>query len=479
MEADSEQSLAEAAARWGWSLPEVEGLTQLIKKHKKRVQDGEIPNGDLFDKVSTELNKRGFGTERTSLACASKWRRISGNQSKSRSSALLNGSNWDADFGDAGDFITVKDEVDKGPNNMIDKNQKINRPIWREEESRSLYEEIKALQELSNQGGSPKFTSATQLFNHVSALHKVKGYFRSSDACHSYWHATGRELWDYDEQIVGDFKTNDARNGKVTNSSFKANERAVEDAKKLKRITLSQISELSQIAKETLNPSMEQKEKLAKDHSISVFQVSIHSKEGNGQKRVRPGNSKRKQSGRLHAEITDGNESIVAQADDALRDIKKPRLSSFSQIAFTNDGRSAQLPLVVEEDYVRKLSASPPLPKPARLHTPNTEFIGSNDPIEINSSPLHPTKTMKDTSSSEDEAGFKEMQEMVLVQRRRIEERIAVSIDRRKQLELETIRHQTRADMEREAAEGTQKKVDEELKVEARLRTRLNEIRSL
>lgn len=92
---------------------------------------------------------------------------------------------------------------------------------------------------------------------------------------------------------------------------------------------------------------------------------------------------------------------------------------------------------------------------------------------------MRTTSTMKDTPSSDDEAGFKELQGMVLVQRRRIEERIAASVDKRKQLELETVRHQTRADMEREAAQRTQKKVDEELKVEDRLRTRLSQIGSL
>ncbi|KAF7918387.1 hypothetical protein EAE99_008983 [Botrytis elliptica] len=486
MEADSEQQLAETAVRWHWSLPEEECLARLVNKHKKKAEDGETHTGNLFDEVAIELNGLGFGIERTSGACASKWRRMSDNQSKLRGNTLSNGSNWDYDFDDTGDFITDEDEVDKGPNSMIDKNQKISRPIWSEEESRTLYENIKTLLELSNQERSSKFTNAKQLFNHVTALHRVKGYFRSSDACHHYWNTTGRELWDYDERIVGDFKTNDARNAKDINSSFKTNERAVEDVKKSKRFTPSQISELSQLAKETLNPSTEQKEKVAKDHGISIFQVSTYfANKRSTQKKEMTKNaldhesSKRKQSGRLEAEFADGNESTVALADNVLRDTKKPRLSSSSHIAFNNDGKSAKLPSSIEQDYIRKHSASPPLPNPTRLYPPDKDFIGSNAPIEINSSPMRPTSTMKDAPNSDDEAGFKEMQEMVLVQRRRIEERIAASIDRRKQLELETIRHQTRADMEREAAEGTQKKVDEELKVEARLRTRLNQIGSL
>ncbi|KAF7886863.1 uncharacterized protein EAF02_003510 [Botrytis sinoallii] len=420
MEADSEQQLAETAVRWHWSLPEEECLARLVNKHKKKAEDGETHTGNLFDEVAIELNGLGFGIERTGGACASKWRRMSDNQSKLRGNTLLNGSNWDYDFDDTGDFITDEDEVDKGPNSMIDKKPE----------------------------------------------DKVKGYFRSSDACHHYWNTTGRELWDYDERIVGDFKTNDARNAKDINSSFKTNERAVGDVKKSKRFTPSQISELSQLAKETLNPSTEQKEKVAKDHGISIFQVSTYfaNKRSTQKKEMAKNaldheNSKRKQSGRLEAEFADGNESTVARADDVLRDTKKLRLSSSSHIAFNNDEKSAKLPSGIEQDYIRKHSASPPFPSPTRLYPPDKDFIGSNAPIEINGSPMRPTSTMKDAPNSDDEAGFKEMQEMVLVQRRRIEERISASIDRRKQLELETIRHQTSADMGREAAKEPRKKL--------------------
>ncbi|TGO15684.1 hypothetical protein BTUL_0037g00360 [Botrytis tulipae] len=486
MEADSEQSLGETAARWSWSSPEEDCLTRLIKKHRKRIEGDEIHKGNLFDEVSIELNGLGFGIERTSFACASKWRRMGDNQSKLRGNTLLNGSSWVSDFDDAGDFITDEDEVDKGPNNIIDKNQKTNRIIWSEEESRTLYEEVKNFTELRTQGGLPK-SSAAELFNHVAPILKVRGYVRTPRACQRYWRSTGSELWNYDERTSGDFKIPDARGANFTEPSSRINDRVPKETKNSGGVlTKSQIIALSQLATESLNPSTEQKKKVAKDHGISVFQASSHfANKRSAQKKELAKNSldhessKRKQFGRLYVDFADSDESIVARADDVLMDAKKPRLSSSPQIAFNNDGKSAQLPSAIEEDYIRKYSASPPLPNPTTLYTRDTDFVRSNTPIEINSSPMRPASNMKDTPSSDDEAGFKEMQEMVLVQRRRIEERIAASIDRRKQLELETIRHQTRADMEREAAEETQKKVGEELKVEARLWTRLNQIGSL
>ncbi|KAF7944873.1 uncharacterized protein EAE97_005506 [Botrytis byssoidea] len=476
MEADPEQSLAETTARWSWSSPEEDCLTRLIKKHRKRIEGGEIHKGNLFDEVSIELNGLGFGIERTSFACASKWRRMSDNQSKLRGNTLLNGSSWDSDFDEAGDFITDEDEVDKGPNNIIDKNQKTNRIIWSEEESRTLYEEVKNFMELRTQGGLPKSTAA-ELFNHVAPILKVRGYVRTPRACQHYWRYTGSELWNYDERTSGDVKILEARGAKFTEPSSRINDRALKETKNSRSVlTKSQMSALSQLATESLNPSTEQKEKVAKDHGISVFQISSHfANKRSAQKKelaknsLDHGSSKRKQFGRLYVDFADSDESIVARADDVLTDAKKPRLSSSSQIAFNNDGKSAQLPSGIEKDYIRKYSASPPLPNPTTLYTRDTDFFT-----------YAPRKQHERyTPSSDDAAGFKEMQEMVLVQRRRIEERIAASIDRRKQLELETIRHQTRADMEREAAEETEKKVDEELKVEAQLRTRLNQIGSL
>ncbi|TGO58201.1 hypothetical protein BOTNAR_0185g00070 [Botryotinia narcissicola] len=486
MEVDPEQSLAETAARWSWSSPEEDCLTRLIKKHGKRIECGEIHKGNLFDEVSIELNGLGFGIERTSFACASKWRRMSDNPSKLRGNTLLNGSSWDSDFDDAGDFITDEDEVDESPNNIIDKNQKTNRIMWSEEESRTLYEEVKNFTELRTQGGLPK-SSAAELFNHVASILKVRGYVRTPRACQQYWRSTGSEFWNYDERTSGGFKILDARGANFTEPSSRINDRVPKETKNSGGVfTKSQTIALSQLPTESLNPSTEQKKKVTKDHGISVFQISSHfANKRSAQKKelaknsLDHGSSKRKQFGRLHVDFADSDESIVARADDVLTDAKKPRLSSSSQIAFNNDGKSAQLPSGIKEDYIRKYSASPPLPNPTTLYTRDTDFVRSNTPIEINSSPMRSASNMKNLPSSDDEAGFKEMQEMVLVQRRRIEERIAASIDRRKQLELETIRHQTRADMEREAAEETQKKADEELKAEARLRTRLNQIGSL
>ncbi|TGO25922.1 hypothetical protein BPAE_0070g00420 [Botrytis paeoniae] len=487
MEADSGQSLAETAARWNWSLPEEDCLTRLIKKHKKRVEDGKIPKGNLFDEVSIELNGLGFGIQRTGAACDHKWRRICDKKSMLLAAdACENGQDLDADLDGAENSTAYEDEVDGGFTNMVDENQKRTCRAWTEEESRILYEEIKNFTELRIQGGLPKYSGA-ELFNHVTPLLKVRSYVRTPRACQQYWRSTGRELWNYDERTFGDLKILNARDANCTEPSSLINDRALKETKNSRGVlTKSQTIALSQLATESLNPSTEQKEKVAKDHSISIFQVSSYfANKRSTQKKELAKNSldqessKRKQSGRLDADFADSNESIVARADDVLGDTKKPRLSSSSQKALINDEKSAQLPSAVEKDYVRKHSASPPLSKPTRLYTPNRDFIGSNAPIEINSSPMRPTSTMEDTPTSDDEAGFKEMQEMVLVQRRRIEEIIAASIDRRKQLELETIRHQTRADMEREAAEGTQKKVDEELKAEARWRTRLNQIGSL
>ncbi|TEY79718.1 hypothetical protein BOTCAL_0042g00180 [Botryotinia calthae] len=487
MEVDSEQSYTETAARWNWSLPEEECLIRLIKKHKKRVEDGENPKGNFFDEVSIELNELGFGIQRTGTACDQKWRRICNKNSMLRAAdAWKNDQDIDADFGVAEHSTTYEDEADGGFTNMVDENPKrFGRP-WTEEESRILYEEIKTFTELRAQGGLPKST-AVEIFNHVTPLLKVKGYVRTPKACQQYWRSTGSELWSYHERAIGDFKLLDMRTAKSTKSSSEIDDGAVVEGKHPRgTLTKEQKIALSQLAEQTLSPTTEQEEKLMKDHSISAFQISTYfankrssQKKETARNELDQENSKRKQFERLFAEIADGNESVVARTDRVSRNTKRPRLSSYSQIAFNSDESSAQLRSSVEEDYIRKPSTSPPLPIPDRLHTSNTEFVGLNAPIEINSSPLRPENAMEDTPSSDDEAGFKEMQEMVLVQRRRIEERIAASIDRRKQLQLETIRHQTRADMEREAAEGTQKKVDEELRVEARLRTRLNQIGSL
>ncbi|KAF7956526.1 hypothetical protein EAE96_003862 [Botrytis aclada] len=489
MEADLEQSLAETAARSVWSLPEEDCLTRLIEKRKERLEDGEVPKGTLFEEVSIELNGLGFGIQRTSTACKQKWRRM-----RDKKSMLLAANAWqddqdgqdlDDDF-DAEHSTADEDEIDEGFNKIVDENQKRNKRVWAEEESRILYEEIKTFTELRVQEGLPKFTGP-QLFNHVAQLLEVKGYVRTPRACQQYWRSTGSELWNYDERTFGDFNLLDMRNAKPTKPSSKINDRAVVEAKYPRGVlTKSQISALSQLATKSLNPSRKQQQKLAKNHGISIFQSSTYfankrstQKKEMAKKASDEENFKRKQSARLEAELALGNEMILGQVDDVSRDTKKRRLSITSQIAFTDYEKSTQLPSTVEEDCVPTLSASPPPSKSPRVRSPNTEFIGSNAPIEINSSPLRPTNTMEDTPSSEDEAGFKEMQEMMLVQRRRIEERIAASIDRRKQLELETIRHQIRAEMEREAAEGTQRKVEEELKVEARLRNRLDQIRSL
>ncbi|KAF5874646.1 putative transcription factor homeo protein [Botrytis fragariae] len=449
MEAGSEQSLTETAARWIWSLPEEDCLTRLIKKHKKRVEDGEVPKGSLFEEVSIELNGLGFDIQRTGVACEQKWRRICNKKSMLQAAnAWQDDQDLDADF-DAEHSTADENKADGESNNTANGHRKRGNKTWTEDESRILYEEIKTRHELNIRLKLPKF-SATQLFNHASDLLKVQGYFRTPPACSEYWRVTGRELWNYDERNVGDSTILDARDAKCAEPSSSINDRALGETKNSRGVlSKSQTSALSRLATESLNPSKEQQQKLAKDHGISIFQISTYfankrstRKKEMAKKASDQENSKRKQSVKLEAELAGSNDSIVAQADDVLRDTKKRRLSSSSQMV-------------------------------------STEFIGSNAPIEINSSPMRPTSTMEDTASSDDEAGFKKMQEMVLVQRRRIEERIVASIDRRKQLELETIRHQTKADMEREAAEGTQKKVDEELKVEARLRMRLNQIGSL
>ncbi|KAM0134124.1 hypothetical protein ACHAO1_005812 [Botrytis cinerea] len=487
MEIDSEQPFAETAARWNWSLPEEECLIRLIKKHKKRVEDGENPKGNLFDEVSIELNELGFGIQRTGTACDQKWRRICNKNSTLRAAdAWKDDKDLDADFNVAEHSTSCEDEADGVFTSMADESQKRFCKPWTEEESRILYEEIKTFTELRAQGGLPKST-AVELFNHVTPLLKLKGCVRTPQACQRYWRSTGSELWNYDERAFGDFKLLDVRSAKSTKPSSESNDRAVvEDKYPRGTLRKEQKIALNQLAEQTLSPTTEQEERLVKDHSISAFQISTYfankrscQKKETAKNAVDQENPKRKQFERLAEDIADGNESVVARANRVSRNAKRPRMSSSSQITFNNDGSSAQLRLSTEEDYIRKSSTSSLLPKPARLYTPNTEFIGSNAPIENNSSPLSPENTMENTPNSDDEAGFKEMQEMVLVQRRRIEERIAASIDRRKQLELETIRHQTRADMEREAAEGTQKKVDEELRVEARLRTRLNQIGSL
>ncbi|TGO38993.1 hypothetical protein BHYA_0063g00420 [Botrytis hyacinthi] len=445
METDSEQSSVEAATRnYHWTLRQEESLARPIQKHKKRVEDGE--------------------DERTTYACARKWNRMGENQLKLGGNAFLNGTNWDADFDGAGEFITDGDEVYKGPSDMIDKNKKTRGAIWSEEESRILYEEVKALQELSNQEESPKLTSAAQLFNHVSALHKDKGYSRSPGACHSYWHVTGRELWDCDERVVEYFKTNDARNAKVTNSSFKANEIAVEDAKKSSRIAINHI------AKETLNPSTEQKEKVAKDHGISVFQVPSYfaNKRSTKKKELAKnsldhGSSKRKQSERLGADFADSSESIVAREDDVLRDAKKPRLLNSSQLVQIDGKRSSQQLLAIEKDVLQDLT-TPTL----RSTTPEREFGSSYTPIEIDSPPLQSSEPRNtNLNNSLYTAEFKEA---MLTQRRLMEEQITELTKREEKLLKKALAHEVTADLGIEAYNAVQNEIVEEEESEAELK---------
>ncbi|KAF7900252.1 uncharacterized protein EAF01_007554 [Botrytis porri] len=479
MEADSEQSMGETAASWTWSLPEEDCLTRLMKKHKKRVEEGEIPQGILFDEVSVGLNGLGFGIQRTSAACNRKWRRMCDSQSMLRGDTLSNGSNWKFVFGEAADFITDdEDEVDKGPIDLIDKNQKTSKPPWSEEESRTVYEESKTLQELNNQGGSPKFTNTSQLFNQVSALHRVKGYPRSSNACNRYWETTGRELWDYYEQIVGDFKTKDALNAKCTEPISGMNDTALRVTKNSGSVlTKSQISVLSQLATESLNPSTEQKEKVAKDHGISVFRISAYfaNKRSSQRKEMAKHaldheSSKRKQSGRLDAEFADGNESIVARADDALRDTKKPRLSSSSQMVPINDNRSAQEVLAIEKDALQDLTM-PAL----RSTTSEKEFGSSYAPIEIDSPPLQSSEPRK--ISLNNGLYTTEFKEAMLTQRRLMEEQITELTTRKEKLLKKALAHKVTADLEIEAYTAVQKKVVEEENFEAVLRAELKRIK--
>lgn len=206
MEADSEQSLAETAAPWSWSLPEEDCLTRLIKKHRKRVEVGEVPKGNLFHEVSIELNGLGFGIQRTGAACDHKWRRICDKKSMLLAAdAWQNDQDLDADLDGAENSIAYEDEAGGGLTNMVEENQKRICRAWTEEESRILYEGIKTFTELRTQGGLPK-SSAAELFNHAAPLLQERGFVRTPRACQEYWRSTGRELWNYDVRTFGDSK---------------------------------------------------------------------------------------------------------------------------------------------------------------------------------------------------------------------------------------------------------------------------------
>ena len=78
MNSKSKPSSVEAPMRCNWTEPEEKYLIRLVKKHQKRLEEGEISMGDLFDEVFMEVNGLGTGIQRSTSACDQKWRRICG-----------------------------------------------------------------------------------------------------------------------------------------------------------------------------------------------------------------------------------------------------------------------------------------------------------------------------------------------------------------------------------------------------------------
>lgn len=171
--------------------------------------------------------------------------------------------------------------------------------------------------------------------------------------------------------------------------------------------------------------------------------------------------------------LTDNDRVFNAQTGSASRDTnipKKPRLD-ITPVKASGNSHSGFLPqAAIDKNHLPNFSFSTFARKPVEPVTPKRYLDEPNTPMKINSFPLVLTNKTGTALSSHKDLYSTEFKEIMLTEYRKIEEKLAASAERKKKLQDKILAYQTRAEMERKAAEAGQRGVEVEERIEASLR---------
>ncbi|KAF7868544.1 hypothetical protein EAF04_005075 [Stromatinia cepivora] len=373
----------------------------------------------------------------------------------------------DVDLDDAEDDSTDEDEDSRGLDDKIVGGQKKKRisKIWTREESRIIYQVIE-IQKLKEQEGLPCL-SGSERFAIASAQLKEKGYSRSDRACSRHWYVAGRMSWNYSESPNS---TESYIANRIHKEKVKADKLKVDKPKAVKKTSPQEVSAHKRPRPQSLNL-------VDNDRSFNV-QTGSALRDTNIPKKPRLDEVPTKASANSHKDSAKTSNKELAKASN--KESTKASNNARSSIQSPVSVDKVRTPIYISQEkltqsknHLPEISTSTPPQKPVEPTTPKRKPGGSDAPIEIDSSPLAVANKAKTTSSSHKNLYSFEFKRMMLTEYRKIEEKLAASAERKKKLQEKILAHQARAELERKAAEASQKEVDVEEKLEASLRGEL------